>query len=184
MAIYNMDRYDLDSPVVTVNIVPYDTDSILVRITNHDPFRDSLDYVQRLSQAISTRFKGEMIEPRELETLAADDRKVKKLSSTRFVRAENTTNPELKRLDALTTDRPGDSDNRVLLPTHPARLQKWLKVWEFFKDEVVHDHLTGYEIAAKIKKDTLLRDNLRDCPQGGDTLQKIVNAGLAGLFDK
>ena len=76
-----------------------------------------------------------------------------------------------------------DSESKLLVPTQPARRQKWVKTWQVIKPEVLQNHLTGYEIAASIKDNQLLQDKLRDCPQGGDTLQKIVNAGLAGKLE-
>ena len=76
-----------------------------------------------------------------------------------------------------------DHASEVYIPSQTARLQKWKKTWQIIKPEVKQNHLTGYEIAAKVMNSQLLRDKLRDCPKGGDTLQKIIKAGLAGMLE-
>lgn len=76
------------------------------------------------------------------------------------------------------------SESERIAPIQSARLTKWIKAWEVIKPEVLQNHLTGYEIARKIEQTPLLRDKLRYCPQSGYTLQKIIEAGIAGELDR
>lgn len=79
-----------------------------------------------------------------------------------------------------------DTQERVLgrmVPKRDARRTKWIKTWEVIRPEVLQNHLTGYEIARKIEENPLLKDKLRDCPQSGYVLQKIIEAGKAGELD-
>jgi hypothetical protein len=70
------------------------------------------------------------------------------------------------------TDLPGQSS-----------LIKWKKVWRDIRKDVESDGKNAHEIAKMLEANQTRSDKLRGCPQGADTLKKIIKAGLAGRLD-